>query len=400
MKRNKIAFLLLTTCLVFTACGGEKKEDPQESSSQEGVVEVVGEPIESESEQETSQEAQESVQEAEPVEENQVPVAEESREGMYRSELTNEWIDEIYKDQRPVAIMVDNEKTALPHFGVNSADIVYEMMNSTANGRITRLMCLKKDWQNITQFGSIRSARPTNFILAGEWNAILIHDGGPFYINDYVARDYSNNLSGGFARFNNGKATEFTEYVTYDDYTNTQKGKTYSGLKKRLENSKISTTYNEYYTGPHFQFSDTDFTLDGETGVVNVKEVEFPFYHNGTRLFYNEETKMYEYYEYGDFHTDPLDGDKVTSFKNVIIQGDPYYQYDKNGYMIYYIVGSSTQGWYLTNGKAIPINWSKEDETANTIFTKASDGTEITLNTGKTYIAIVPQDAWQDMYFY
>ena len=88
---------------------------------------------------------------------------EEVREGMYRSELTNEWIEEEYRDQRPIAVMVDNESTALPHYGINSADVVYELMNSTANDRITRLMVVKKDWQNITQFGSVRSVRPTNF---------------------------------------------------------------------------------------------------------------------------------------------------------------------------------------------------------------------------------------------
>lgn len=36
---------------------------------------------------------------------------------LYRSELTNEWIDISLKNQRPVAIMVDNEKAALPHYG-------------------------------------------------------------------------------------------------------------------------------------------------------------------------------------------------------------------------------------------------------------------------------------------
>ena len=69
---------------------------------------------------------------------------------MYRSELTNEWIDISLKNQRPVAIMVDNEKAALPHYGLTEADIVYEMMNSTANGRITRLMAIVKDWGKIT----------------------------------------------------------------------------------------------------------------------------------------------------------------------------------------------------------------------------------------------------------
>ena len=49
-------------------------------------------------------------------------------------------------------------------------------------------MVVVKDWDKIEQLGSIRSARPTNFMLAAEWNAVLCHDGGPFFINDWVAK--------------------------------------------------------------------------------------------------------------------------------------------------------------------------------------------------------------------
>ena len=120
--------------------------------------------------------------EEEPEEEEEA--YEETKEGYVRSELTNEWIDEKLENQRPIAVMVDNELTALDHYGVNQADVVYELMNSTANGRITRLMCLVKDYEKIEQFGSIRSTRTTNVMLSGEWNAILVHDGGPFYIDN------------------------------------------------------------------------------------------------------------------------------------------------------------------------------------------------------------------------
>ena len=131
-------------------------------------------------------------------------VIEENHDGMYRSELTNEWIDLELEDQRPVAIIVDNESTALDHYGLTQADIVYEIMNSTANGEITRLMCIVKDWESITRFGSIRSVRPTHLMTAPEYNAILIHDGGPFYIDAYLKNPWVDNLSGGFARIENG----------------------------------------------------------------------------------------------------------------------------------------------------------------------------------------------------
>ena len=93
--------------------------------------------------------------------------------GKYASELTGEWIDESLKDQRPIAVMVDDEKTALPHYGLSTADIVYEMMNSTMNDGITRFMVMVKDWESIKQLGSIRSTRPTNLQVLTEWNAVI-----------------------------------------------------------------------------------------------------------------------------------------------------------------------------------------------------------------------------------
>ena len=320
---------------------------------------------------------------------------EEVVEGCYRSELTNEWIPEELKDQRPIAAMVDNESFALPHFGVNSADIVYEIMNSTANDRITRLMCIVKDYNSVEQLGSIRSTRPTNFMLAAEYNAILVHDGGPFYNDEYYAKDYVNNLSCGFARIPNGKALEFTEYVTPEEFTNS-KGKTYDGLNKRIEDAKYSKEYNEFYPGAHFTFSNDDYKLSDEGSVKSATNVELPFYHNSSKLKYNEETGTYDYYEYGDGHIDELTG-QITSFKNVIIQGCSFAQLDENGYLIYNVIGQGDHGYFLTNGEAVPIMWIKNGETAITVFTNTDNGKEIVLNTGKTYIAVVPDDTWDEV---
>ena len=130
--KKKVFALLLSTVLAFgmmTGCGEE-----EEAVSSEPTTELVSIEVESESE--------EIVEEVAP-------------ENSYRSELTNEWISLDIENQRPVAIMVDNEKTALDHYGLTQADIVYEMMNSTANGEVTRLMCIVKDWGSITRFGSV-----------------------------------------------------------------------------------------------------------------------------------------------------------------------------------------------------------------------------------------------------
>lgn len=374
MKRKSV--LLLTSALLAAmVLGGCGKKEEEDASILDDIKE---ETVEMEIEEQTEETEEEVVEE-------------ENHDGMYRSELTNEWIDESLKNQRPIAAMVDNESTALPHYGLSDADVVYEVMNSTKNGRITRLMAVVKDWEKIERLGSIRSTRPTNILLAAEWNAVLCHDGGPFYIDPYLAEDYSAHFSGGFDRIDNGKAREFTEYICTGN------------LDSKFSASNYSREYDKYYEGDgvedfqHFKFSDEELSLDGEGGAKDATEISLPFPHNKSTLKYNEETKTYDYYEYGDAHVDPGNENAVLTFKNVLLQNCTFHQYDENGYLIYNCIDASNRdGYYITNGKAIPVTWAKTGDTKATRFFD-EDGNEISINTGKTYIALVPDDGWSDL---
>ncbi len=310
----------------------------------------------------------------------------ENHDGMYRSELTNEWIDEALKDQRPAAIIVDNEKTALDHYGLTQADIIYEMMNSTANGEITRFMCIIKDYDSITRFGSIRSVRPTHLMIAPEYNAIIAHDGGPYYINAYLANPWIDNLNGGFARIENGKPREFTEYVTEGE------------IADRIKANKFDVEYNEYYKGQHFTFADEkEPVVLSDTFVADeCTLVDLPFPHNESELKYDKKTNKYLYYEYGDAHIDLENDEKQLAFTNLIIQCVDMTQLDENGYMQFNVVNGQGTGYYITGGEAISVTWTKTHDTEPTRY-YASNGQEITLNTGKTYIAFVATNRWDEL---
>ena len=386
MKKKTLAAVLIAVGLMMTGCGGENTS--VSSPIQTPAPISMGEKDNTTTSGTNSSSAAE---ESKGTKEEEV-----APEHSYRSELTNEWIDEDLKDQRPIAVMVDNEKTALPHYGLTEADVVYEIMNSTLNDRITRFMVLVKDWESITQLGSIRSVRPTNFMLAAEWNAVLCHDGGPFFIDTWVAKDYTNNFSGCFARFSNGKATEFTEYITYDKYTNSNKGKTYDGLKQRFANSKYTTTYNQYYEGPHFQFAADEQTFSDRSDADTATVVELPFPHNKSTLKYNESTGTYDYYEYGAAHLDPLHDSAQLTFKNVILQNTTFSELGE-GYLIYNAIDSGRDGYYITNGQAIEVTWTKSGESDITVYYDKKTGKEIELNTGKTYISLIPSDSWSDL---
>ncbi len=314
-------------------------------------------------------------------------------EGMYFSELTGEPISEELRNQRPIAVMVDNEIKALPHYGTSESDVVYELMNSTKNDRITRLMCIVKDWGSIEQFGSIRSTRPTNILLASEWNAVLCHDGGPLYNDQYFAKEWSAHFSGTFSRVNNGKAKEFTEYIVSGDLD--------SNFDNYSSKAGYERTYNQYANeGSHFNFVEygTEIKLDekyDKTYTANIASL--PFTHNQSQLVYNAETREYEYYEYDNRHEDAEDGEPL-SFKNVILQKCTFTQLDDNGYLIYNCIDPGNNGWYLTNGVAKDIAWNKLTETGRTVYYDET-GAELQINTGKTYIALIPADTWDYITF-
>ena len=378
-KRVVAGILTATLMIAVTACGSASE------SEDSSVTTPSFEPIEDTSAtQETTTEEQ--------------PVVEETKEayvlpeGMYFSEITGEPISEDIKDQRPIAVMVDNEKTALPHYGTSEADVVYELMNSTKNDRITRLMCIVKDWGAIEQMGSIRSTRPTNIMLAAEWNAVLCHDGGPYYNDQYFSQAWSAHFSGTFSRVNNGKAREFTEYIVSGDLDSNFSS--YSGK------AGYTTTYNEYANeGDHFNFVDygDEIFLDQKySRSYTAKKIVLPFSHNGSVLQMNEDTNEYEYYEYNSRHEDAED-DEPLSFKNVILQNCSFAQLDENGYLIYNCIGSGN-GWYITNGVAKDISWVKTSETAVTKYYD-ENGDELQINTGKTYISLIPDDTWDKVIF-
>ena len=125
MKRLQVLLLIaLSSALLLTGCGKEEEEKPKVEAP---VVEQIID--------DTPEEKEEPEETAEPEEteseENAPP-----EEGMVRSRITNEWVDEEVNNTRPLAIMTPNTKTA-SHYGISNADVVYEC---NVEGSITRLM--------------------------------------------------------------------------------------------------------------------------------------------------------------------------------------------------------------------------------------------------------------------
>jgi len=373
-KRYLLTMLLLSGVLAFSACG--KKDEAEEPAA------------EVQTEQPAMVITEETVQQ--PVAEDQTAAVSEEPdtppEGMVANQLTGEWIDESLKDQRPIAVMVDDEKKALPHYGISTSDIVYEMVNSTQNEGVTRFMVMVKDWGSIKQLGSIRSTRPTNLQIFPEWNAVLCHDGGPFWNDNFYKNVFVERFSGTFSRVDNGKAREFTEYILPGD------------LEKNFKNTGFSTTYNEYYMGDHYVFArrDNPNMLTQYSSSIDCKKISLPFHHNNPWLEYDEAEGVYKYFQYNQPEVDAGNGNKQISFKNIFIQNARMEQLDDHGYMMYYPSESDRDGWYITNGKAYACKWSKQNDLDPTKFYD-ENGELIRVNVGKSYIALIKPEEWSNI---
>lgn len=135
--------------------------------------------------------------------------------------------------------------------------------------------------------------------------------------------------------------------------------------------------------------------LSDAADAITAETVDLPFPHNGSYLEYDADDQLYYYSEYGKAHVDPGNDNAQLCFKNLLIQSAGFTQYDEHGYMIFDVI-TSGGGYYVTNGEAIPVTWKKTSMTSPTRYYDA-DGNEIKLNTGKTYIALVPVDDWKSL---
>lgn len=352
MKR-KILMLCMAISMTALLFGcGKKEEAPAAEPEKKEVVEKEEEPKE---------------------------VEEEGPEGMARSYLTGEWIDEKIAANRPYAIMIGNTVDALPQYGIGNADVIYEV---PVEGSYTRLMAIFQDITGVEKIGSTRSCRHYFIYFAKEFDAIYVHYGQAVYAEPILAREDIHNINGmdssvesiTFYRDNNRKAP-------HNAFTSEE------GLKAATEKKGYRTEYADTYEG-HYLFAkdDEQVELDGEDALV----VSPGYFVNKPWFVYNEEEGVYYRYEFKKEQVDAAtEESEQLKVKNIIIQYCNWEYADENGYLDIntFSTDGTCTGKYITNGKMIDITWTKADENSPARYYDA-DGNEITLNQGKTWVCI------------
>ena len=330
-------------------------------------------------------------------------------EDMCRSYLTGKMVPTSIGRKRPTALMIENDAGAVEwQRGTSNADVIYEAM---VEGGITRMEAIFEDYKDVPMIMPIRSCRPQFVYYSREFNAYYGHYGQVIYAVPILQMTESCDIAGiPFGedgqdyRLNDGSSAYIRDHEGVTGiYTN------YELIHNFIENNGWVVNYPDDYEG-HYKFAEDGEEVYLENGQTALTVLP-GFTNNHARFDYNEETGLYYRSEFGAPQIDHLN-DKQLSFKNIIIQEGPSAMLDDH-YLFTDPVnhGQAGSGWYITNGRAERItwqkeNWSEEDPVLLTVTSAKiafdvrdcdfnvtryydSEGNEITLNQGKTFVEIV-----------
>lgn len=288
-------------------------------------------------------------------------------------------IDEESKS-RPYAIIINNLPSAMKvQTGLNDAYIIYEF---PIEGGYSRSLALFKD-KTTNKIGTVRSARQNYIDYALENDAIFVHWGTNHPAADVIKETNVDNIDAAssskpFFRDNPEKlAREHTGYTSLEKLISYNKS-----TKKYRDTTDVKPPLN-YIT------DEVDLSKYEDAKKANTIELK---YSNSYKLkyIYNSETKRYERNYNGKDHTDYFNDKEKFTTKNIIVVNvglgkvKEYQDTAGTNYTDIYNIGEGT-GYYITNGYAREIKWSKASRKEQTKYS-FTDGTEINVNDGNTYI--------------
>ena len=354
---------LLAVAVLFAGCAGEQS-DPTEPTQLTTLA-----PTDAPTEPTT-----------EPATE---PPTEAPTEPQPTNPLTGEVVEAPLTD-RIVAVTINNVTPALPRYGINEADLYFEMF---VNDYATRGLALYTNIREVKQIGSVRSMRYNFTDIAVGYDAIVCHSGG----SDSVLSDAK---SSGAAHMNIDTSSR-TSY-SFRDSSRRAAGYAWehclfvngAGVYEKAAKQGYRTTMQE----------DKDygmtFVQDGTpAGGETAQTVSLTFNHKGytknSTFHYDAASGKYLFSQYGREMTDAASG-KRESFTNVIVimavvtnksaSGNTYHVADLEG---------SGNGYYACGGKLIPITWERSGS-KDTFTFRTADGAEVSLGVGNSYIGIAP----------
>lgn len=293
-------------------------------------------------------------------------------------------IIDVNSQERPYAVMINTHNDALPQAGLQDAYIVYELM---VEGGITRMMALFKG-KDLTKVGSVRSARTQYLGYVYENDAIYMHAGGAPDALSRISNEGINDVDVdgqyGFRDTNLRRNWEHTLFTSSELIKN---GINARGFRTETNVSNLLT----------YQAEALD--LEKYTDKVSANNISIQYsYYRTSEYLYDGNTKTYLRSMNGVANTDLVTGEQY-KVKNIIVYAVNYSNYCYNGNCKYQKIDNigSGEGYYITEGYAIPITWEKADEKSQTKYKVKSTGEDLIVNDGNTYIQIYPTSGSYNM---
>ena len=278
-------------------------------------------------------------------------------------------------DTRNVAVMINNIKNVWGYqSGIQDAFLVYEIV---AEGGITRFLAVFKDKYDLERIGTVRSARIYYLDYALENDAVYVHIGGSKEalrdIKTLGMIDLQSEVT--FRDRSIGLAYEHTAFASMKK------------IKERMDKRGIRQTTKQDEV---LNYSIDEIDLSEKTGAIPANKVYISFSGSKSTTFeYDAENKVYKRFQNDIAHVDYLTKEQYT-VKNIITYKVKNHSYDSYGRQALENIGSG-EGYYITNGYAVPITWEKSTRSGQTVY-KHMDGTEIVVNDGNTHIEIQPKN--------
>lgn len=278
--------------------------------------------------------------------------------------------------KRPVAVMIDNQgERVLPQGGIAQAQIVYEII---VEYYITRYMAVF--WDTLPEMvGPVRSSRHYFLDYVLEHDAIYTHAGGSTYAYKDIPKLKIQNID---YQVHSSAFWDLTKDIKnwQDSYTSKERIEKFISDKKYREDPKMPL---------HFSYHD-EFTVPKDGTVAKDIFIKFSSGNTSTCGFiYDEEQKAYLRSRMGEVHIDRNTEEQIRTTNIIVIKiSSPLIEGDTYGRRNLLNIGNG-KGYYITGGKAIPIEWSKSARDAQTQYT-TEDGKPLALNRGQTWIEIVP----------
>ena len=318
----------------------------------------------------------------------------ESHKEQEKAEIKKLTIFDEDSNERPIAIMIDNNVGNNSHSGLQDSYLNYEII---VEGGLTRIMALYKD-KDISLIGPVRSSRHYFLDYALESDCIYTHFGWSPYAQKDVKALGVNNINGLY----DSKPFWRVDYLYAPHNVFTSISKIYEYTTEKNYSIKTDNWQLLNYGTEEIllnEITEKQIIINPETGkeetiektddnLLIAQKINMIYSRTQNRSYvYEQVNKVYLRYMNNAPHTDATTKEQL-NYKNIIIQRVNNYQLDSEGRQDLDTVGTGT-GFYITNGYSLPIKWEKSTRSSKTKYTYLN-GKELVLNDGNTFIQIVP----------